>query len=194
VKDSMRQICLRAMLGVLLLMPVHCARAGGQDPDESFFRTYYLPPEDPQPKRLYGKIIPFLERVHELPEQIQLRMTPSRLPEAKELQESTHKASKKNEGWKQVVPGRVFPSEKRAYALLRAGHWAEAACAYRGLHRRDPGCAHWKVMLALCEARSGNREEARHLLKQAAEERDTLEPWVQWIMETEELFSGEETQ
>ena len=181
-------------LGVLLLMAVGGDVRGGEDPDRDFFRTYYLPPVAPRQQRLYGRIIRFLDETQHLPESVRLKSTAPGFPEDVELDEEDAKMTSPVPGWKAVAVGRTEAAEKRAYALLQAGRWADARAAYRTLVRRNPDNTHLRVMLALCEARCQNRAEARRFLEQCTDTNQTLEPWLQWMEQTEGLFGGEETQ
>jgi len=179
---------------LIAVVSIPSAAEGSENADESFFNTYYAPPERPRPDRLYGRLIRFLDKSAELPDRVFLMVPSSESPDAVEIDETELVGIRHSEGWKRVAQGAIVPLERRAYALFRAERWAEASRAYRTLQRRNPEDDHPRVMLALCEVRRGRSEEARQILKECEDANQTLKPWLQWMERTDNLFKGEETQ
>lgn len=186
------RVCIVAAAGLFQFIPALCADDADFEPDRSFFRTYYLPPERSRPDRVYRGAVSLLNRTQELPEKVVLSRSSSPGPVELELPEKDDGESDGPGEWKRVSTEQIVPSEKRAFLLLRAGRVKEARRLYRNLSRNRPEDSHLKVMLAACEARCGNRAEARCLLKTSTAGNKTLTPWIQWIEETDNLHSGEE--
>lgn len=169
-------------LAVLMALTAVGASADGPAPRENrFFQTCYMPPHDANAGELYEEAAALLDRARELPERIRLQTSLSGAGEPDEPEAGEAEAPEPSPAWVQVVSRPVGSSERRAYVLVRAGHWTEGRRIYRELYARNPGDRHATVMLALCEYRCGDFKEARRLLGDVAKKETSLTPWLEWV-------------
>jgi tetratricopeptide (TPR) repeat protein len=175
---------LSTVLLALLLSPAAITAAEGSNPQEerTLWETFYAPLEDAGPDQTYQSALELLTFVGEMPHSIELPLAESAgspdLPEELPLtiEQGTDEAPAA--GWVSLSTGAVVRSEELASAWVEAGEWDKALQLYSRLAKDDPEDTHLTVMLALCEYRVGNLQEARELLNRAGQRNEKYLSWV----------------
>ena len=173
----------RFWLAILLLGALGIARAdsGG---DEDGAGPFYLPPRDPRAGDLLPESVELLQSLHTLPEQVDL------WPRGEERSKDTESLAHPRREVVLVPVQDVASSMERAEALVGAGRFEDAACAYARAGRDGEAAAHAAVMGAVCELRRGDTEGAVDCLGRAASRRDDTQDWQSWAENIHALTSA----
>ena len=94
--------------------------------------------------------------------------------------------------WAAVLDGPAVEREKLAFAHFMAREHAKAMVHYEALRRRDPGNAHFLLMLALCHKNLGRDREARDLLDRTDASDAAARGWADWMIGMIDLAGGTE--